>query len=358
MRDLPEVILLDESTGRIAVRAASPSPKLTGKWRLSASGTALADGQFAVEPLSAGGSREYLLSVELPDLPPDVQALLHVDLFSSSPDPAVSAHFVLPPPARLLPPPAQEFFTGVRFDAAQAIISSGKLSAVIDVNGLLGLFCSGDPLLLPGSRPVWTRGGILPDALRAAGAERMKLSRDRFSSDGKMVECHALALPARMELDELEYTQKFTPMNDGSLRMDLEFVVPECFTGLPRLGVELLLAREMTLTGHLGGSLIPVADLPSGDRIRRLDFRHTVTGRHLTIRAGHEFGFSLLPWSELSLADAAERGTAPAEESVRYLYLDFRDARYGKPVRGGVYRATLFFCGDQPPPLPSGIPSV
>ena len=125
-----------------------------------------------------------------------------------------------------------------------------------------------------------------------------------------------------------------------------------------RLGVELLLAREMTLTGHLGGSLLPAADLPSGDRIRRLDFRHTVTGRHLTIRAGHEFGFSLLPWSELSLADAAERGTAPAEESVRYLYLDFRDARYGKPVRGGVYRATLFFCGDQPPPLSSAIPAV
>jgi hypothetical protein len=361
--------LLDRQTGRIAVECRREAPGAVGKWQLETDGVRHSFGQFFLSGMKAGEKREFLLSVEVPDLPYGVSAVLNVRISDENGGLLSAESFPLPPPSRFFPEKSSEqFFCGVRFDVSQAIISSGKLSAVIDANGMRELRCNGEKLLLSGPRLSLWRPGMVPENMADLKLDRLRVAADRFVSNGSSVECHALALPSRMEMDELEFTQRFTPQDDGSLRYDMEFVVPQSFEYIPRLGVEMRLPGTMddlsffgrgpheNYPGDKSGIVslhhMKVADcypdLPSavsaGSRseVRFLTLSDGERSHVLTVRGGMEFSFSALPFSDFAVEDAMKASTMPAAENGIYLHIDCRIGDK-MPVRAGLYRMTIFF---------------
>ena len=247
-----KVELLDAMTGRVRVNCRRDHRDVSGKWQLEIDGVRHSFGQFLLKEISAGESRDFLFSIEVPDLVYGSEAVLVIFFYDQNGTLLAKEGFAVPPPAYILPPSAENCFTGVRFDVSQAIISSGKLSAVIDANGMRELRYNGVKLLTGGPRLSLYRSGMIPANLSPLKLDRLRVSADRFVSDGRSIECHALALPTLMEMDELEFTQRFTPQTDGTIRYDVEFVVPESFAGIPRLGVVLRLPREMSSAGYYG----------------------------------------------------------------------------------------------------------
>ena len=363
--------LVDGMTGRIAVLCREKSGKVSGKWQLEIDGVRHSFGQFLISEMAAGESREYLLSVEVPDMFYGSYARLIIRLSDENGNLVAEENFPMTPPAWLMPEKAAgEFFTGLRFDVSQAIISSGKLSAVIDASGMRELRINGEKLLNSGPRLALFRAGMVPEKLRALKLDRIKIAPDRFVSDGKSVECHALALPTLMEIDELEFTQRFTPQTDGTIRYDAEFVVPESFAGIPRLGVLFRLPGTMNEVTYLGNGphenfpgdqgavfsrYTALADefypaytpaISGGSRSNTVklilsDAAHTKT---LQITGGREFTFSALPFSEFAIEDAGMAGKTPAAESEIFLHIDCRIGEK-MPVKAGVYRMTFFLKG-------------
>ena len=363
--------LLDDATGRIEVECCKAHREVSGKWQLEVDGVRHSFGRFLIRDMASGECREFLLSVEVPDMPWGSADRLIVSLTGGNDAVIARESFPMTPPARSLPEKAAgEFFTGVRFDVSQAIISSGKLSAVIDAGGMRELRINGEKLLAGGPRLALFRAGMVPEKLRTLKLDRLKVAPDRFVSDGKSVECHALALPSLMEIDELEFTQRFTPQEDGAIRYDAEFVVPESFAGVPRLGVLFRLPGMMSEVDYLGNG--PHENYP-GDRsavfsrysanVNQLypAYSPAVSGgsrsgtlrlslsdrdgiRTLQITGGREFTFSALPFSEFAIEDAAAAGKEPVCESDIFLHID---CRIGEkcPVKAGVYRMTLFLKG-------------
>jgi hypothetical protein len=208
---------------------------------------------------------------------------------------------------------------------------------------------------------------MVPPELKNLKLDRLKVAADRFVSNGTSVECHALALPTLMEMDELEFTQRFTPQNDGSIRYDAEFVVPESFTGIPRLGVYWYLpptVKEVTFLGNGPGEnypgeagsvkslyTLPIAGMypekavgSAGCRsdVSFVRFRDERSDRELQITGGRNFSFTVLPFDEFAVADAMFAGKVPAASSCPALYIDCRIGE-NQPVNSGVYRMTLFF---------------
>ena len=251
--NLWSIELLDEMTGRIRITSWQQAVDVSGKWQLEIDGKRHSFGQFRIDRISAGESRDFLLSIEVPDLVYSSEAVLIVNLLNRDGFTLARIGFPVPPPAYLVPePPAEQYFTGVRFDVSQAIISSGKLSAVIDANGMRELRYNGRKLLSGGPRLSLWRHNMVPDNLKPLKLDRLRVSADRFVSDGQSIECHALALPTLMEMDELEFTQRFTPQDNGTIRCDLEFVVPGSFAGIPRLGVVMRLPGTMDQVTFFG----------------------------------------------------------------------------------------------------------
>ena len=213
---------------------------------------------------------------------------------------------------------------------------------------------------------MW-RWGLVPENLRKLKLDRIKVAADRFVSDGKSIESHALALPTAMEMDELEFTQHLTPQNDGSLRYDMEFVVPESFAGLPRLGIVMRLPDTMDHGRFLGngphenypgdrGAVFSSYDFKVADmftphdtpraggsrsNVKSLELSDPDGKKHLRIVGGNSFSFSVLPCSEFALEDAAFSGKHPSAESEISLYIDCRIGE-NQPISSGVYRMTLF----------------
>ena len=229
---------------------------------------------------------------------------------------------------------------------------------------------NGEKLLTGGPRLALFRAGMVPEALKGLKLDRIKIAPDRFVSDGKSVECHALALPALMEIDELEFTQRFTPQNDGSIRCDAEFVVPESFAGIPRLGVLFRLPGSMKQVSYLGngphenypgncGSVFsaysttvdelypdhsPAVSGGGRSNTVRVTLSNADGSKILHITGGREFTFSALQFSELAIEDAASAGKYPTAESEIFLHIDCRIGSE-QPVKAGVYRMTLFLSG-------------
>ncbi len=362
------VELLEELTGRIAVRCHRDCGRISGKWQLEIDGVRHSFGQFLITSMNAGEVREFLLSVEVPDLFYGSEAVLIVRFFDENMTEVAAGCFAIEPPARILPEKScGQFFTGVRFDVSRAIISSGKLSAVIDADGMRELRFNGEKLLNCGARLFLWRAGLTPAELKHLKLDRIKISPDRFVSDGSAVECHALALPVAMEVDELEFTQRFTPVDDGTLRYDAEFVVPESFAGIPRLGVVLRLPQTMSKVEYFGdgehenypGNCGGIKSRYRADVADMFTKEHPLcsgggrsnvswvtlrddSGKVLRITGGNRFTFAALPFSEFAIDDAAAAGRFPRAESEISLYIDCRigDAH---PIKAGVYRMTLFF---------------
>ncbi|MBR7130675.1 MAG: hypothetical protein IKC82_01620 [Lentisphaeria bacterium] len=362
-----KVELLDAMTGRVRVNCRRDHRDVSGKWQLEIDGVRHSFGQFLLKEISAGESRDFLFSIEVPDLVYGSEAVLVIFFYDQNGTLLAKEGFAVPPPAYILPPSAENCFTGVRFDVSQAIISSGKLSAVIDANGMRELRYNGVKLLTGGPRLSLYRSGMIPANLSPLKLDRLRVSADRFVSDGRSIECHALALPTLMEMDELEFTQRFTPQTDGTIRYDVEFVVPESFAGIPRLGVVLRLPREMSSAGYYGYG--PYENYPgTSGMVRSLytlkaeesypEYSKAVSGgsrsgvkkltvsdgdqRQLRIIAGSEFSFALLPFDEFAIDEAARNGKSPSPESENCLYLDCRIGDK-QPVASGLYRMTLFF---------------
>lgn len=363
------ITLIDEFTGRIKVMCRKEFGKVSGKWQLEIDGERDSFGQFLLNGMAEGEEREFLLSVDVPDIHWGSEAVLIIRLFDSANNEIAADWFVMPPPAYIPPPPVKEqFFCGVRYDVSQAFVSSGKLSAVIDGNGLRELRRNGDLLISGAMRPSLWRSGMVPDHLQNLKLDRIRFSADRFISDGKCVECHALALPSAMEVDELEFSQRFTPQDDGSIRFDAEFVVPESFAGIPRLGVMFRLPGSMKEVTFFGNG--PQENYP-GDRaavrsrytmdtaemypafetarsggmrseVRQLTIADPENGKKLQITGGAPFAFSALPFDEYAVDEAAAAGSMPVSSSETCLHIDCRIGE-NAPVKAGVYRMSLFF---------------
>ena len=360
--------LVDGMTGRIAVLCREKSGKVSGKWQLDVDGVRRSFGQFLLNGMDAGEEREFLLSVEVPDLYYGSVAVLSVRCYDENGTVIALESFEMIPSVRILPPAEKEqYFTGVRFDVSGAMISSGKLSAQIDANGMRELRYHGDKLFTGGPRLSLFRAGMVPAELKNLKLDRLKVAADRFVSDGTGVECHALALPTIMEMDELEFTQRFTPQNDGSIRYDAEFVVPESFAGIPRLGVYWYLpesVRQVTFFGNGPGEnypgeagsvkalyTLPVAEMyPAGatgsagcrSNVSFIKLADEANGRVWQISSGNTFSFTLLPFDEFAVEDAMFAGRGPSAASCPVLYIDCRIGN-DQPVKAGVYRMTFFF---------------
>lgn len=265
--DFADVTLLDALTGRIAVRATAALPELSGLWTLTVDGRRIAGGPFRCGAPAAGERREVPLSVEIPPTCPGERIELHVTL-NAGPH-AGSWTFPLPTYYRKPFPPEPEHTVGIRSDAAQAIISGGKLAAVVTASGLRDLRHKGVPLLASAIRmQLWRSEAELTGPL--AELPRMRVSPDRFGATPDSVECHALILPRRMDWDELEFTQRFTPLTAGAIRGEFEFVVPDSFAGLPQLAVGFAPAPELVRARYFSAapSGFSESDVPEG----RTDF--------------------------------------------------------------------------------------
>ncbi|MBO5668369.1 MAG: hypothetical protein J6S43_04515 [Lentisphaeria bacterium] len=361
-----KIELIDDFTGRIALTPAQFRKQISGKWQLEIDGVRHSFGQFLLRELPPGEPREILLSVEVPDAVFNAEAILIIRLFDENDLPITTAGFSMPVPAHLPPAaPAAEYITGVRFDLSQAIISSGKLSATINADGIRELYYNGEKLLTCGPRLSLYRAGKTAGTLHSLQLDRLRISPDRFVSDGQSVESHALVLPSRMELDELEFTQKFTPQNDGSIRYDAQFVVPESFSGIPRLGVVMRLPGNMEKVSCFGRQPVN-SELPgaiktlSHTTVSEVSRQYLDGGYYQEVKfvalgdetgkqqlkifsTGTPFSFTVMKFSENSIADAAAAGKElPAEESEVYLYIDCRNGD-SQAVKAGVCRMTLFF---------------
>ena len=254
--DSAEIILLDALTGRIAVRANAALPELTGQWHLRIGKNAGPGGNLRHGAMAAGETCDFPLSVRIPPSAPGENIMLDIALDL---DPRVERSFRLPVYCRVPAEPSEAFYTvGVRFDPTQAAISGGKLAAVVTANGLRELRYRGRHLLNSGFRlQLWRDGNVGDDRIRALDLPHLPVSCDRFTSDGSGVECHALVLPRQMALDELEFTQRFTPLTDEAIRYELDFVVPDSFAGVPQLGVSFSPSPELSRAFSDHGGFAP-----------------------------------------------------------------------------------------------------
>ncbi|MBE6359598.1 MAG: hypothetical protein E7057_10195 [Lentisphaerae bacterium] len=360
-----EIKLLEELTGRISVTSLAGCGRVSGKWQLEIDGERYSFGQFLLNDMRVDETREFLLSVDVPDMVYGSCAVLIVRLYDEDGVLCAEDDFDVHPAAWLVPPSVTEqYITGVRYDVSQAIISSGKLSAVIDANGMRELRYNGEKIISGGPRLSLWQTQMVPEELAMLKLDRIKVAADRFVSDGRSIECHALALPKVMEVDELEFTQRFTPQNDGSIRYDVEFVVPESFAGIPRLGVLFRIPAVMEKVTFFGNGphenypgtpgaikskytfdvkdmYVPGSFGSVRSGVRKLKFTGETAA--LEISCCNDFAFSALPFSDFALEDAAVAGKLPVKEFENSVHIDCRHAGGGNVISAGVYRMTLFF---------------
>ena len=331
-----EVLLRDGLTCRIAIRSLDAAlENLPGSWELTVDGKGVAAGKFLTGRIAPGEEKEILLGAEVPVTYPGEKIFLHLTIDGK--------RVALPLPVYMLKPfprPAQQYTTGVRADAAQAIISGGKLAAVITANGMRELRWRGEHLLaVPPRLMMWQYDAQLNEKVAALELDRIRISADRFGSDGQSVECHALALPRRMDLDELEFTQRFEPLDSGAIRYETEFIVPDSFAGVPRLGVEFALPPELKFAGccHCETGMSQTApSVPTGMEFAA--FRTEAGNGLLIVAAGAQALLQVLPYSEYELLESA----SPRQDGRSYLTVDCRNSRSGE-IGSGRFRMALIF---------------
>lgn len=331
-----EVLLRDGLTGRIAIRNHGAAlENLPGTWELTLDGRITAAGKFLTGRVEPDTEKELLLGVEVPATYPGEKIFLQVTIGAQQTSLPLPVYMHKP-----FPRPQEQYTTGVRADAAQAIISGGKLAAVITANGMRELrFRGGHLLASPPRLMLWQHDAGVNADVAALELDRIRISADRFGSDGTAVECHALALPRRMDLDELEFTQRFEPLTSGAIRYETEFIVPDSFTGVPRLGVEFALPSALKFAGycHPESGMSQVApEVPA--EMEFAQFR-TENGDGLLIAAaGRGAMLQVLPYLEYDLLDTA----SPRQDGRSYLTIDCRNCCNGQ-IGSGRFRMVLIF---------------
>ena len=327
-----DVELLDALTGRVGIKNISGMQLsgFQGKWELTVDDRICGGGRFLPGDLAPDAGREILLSVEIPPVYPGEKIGLTVFFYNRENVGCGRFYFDLPPVMyKAFPKDKNEYITAIRPDISSAMISSGKLSAVITSGGMRELRYRGT--LLTASAPrlsLWQYGCDKCEKIKALELDRIRISADRFTSDECAVECHALALPRRMDLDELEFTQRFVPLSNGAIRYETEFIVPESFAGLPRIGVEFSLVPELT----------GVYRFPAAGAMEFAAFTGADGNGLLIAAAGYPVIMTVLPGDEYTLLEHPEI----VPDGKLHVAIDCRNAGIA-PVGAGRYRMMLIF---------------
>ncbi len=335
------VELLDALTGRISIkncRETGDLSDITGLWQMISGGKNCGSGKFLPGAVPPGESREILLSLELPVVVPGEEPVLEIT-FQHRENNTPAGSFSFPLPVLMYKPAPDRakggrFTTGVRFDVSQAMISGGKVSAVITAGGMRELRYKGEHLLAETPRiALWEYGCEDDPRIAALALDRIRITPDRFAAAGNMVECHALALPRQMELDELEFTQRFVPLTSGAIRYEVEFIVPESFAGVPRLGVELAAMPEQK-----------ICIVSPDENMAEFVALTAANGSGLLIvSAGYPVKISRLPFSEYALSDDPQ----PQADGKHHLTIDCRRSK-DLPIGAGRFRMAMIFAALDP----------
>ena len=360
-----EVSLLNDMTGRIKVKNISrknTGKNLRGFWSVEVDGIETVSGQFIIHNMIENESKEYLLSPEIGAVYPNQRQYLIIKICDDDNSSLHCSALKIDIWCRKnFPEEKSEFFTGMRFDPVQSIISSGKLASLITASGMKELTFNGEKLI--DSAPVlriWRAGAESDDKITALQLDRMKISSDRFGIAGEnSVEIHSLALPKAMDADELEFTQRFTPVSSGAIRYDLEFIVPESFSGVPRLGIEFKLPDIFT-ESICGGSLLKEnfwtrRKIISGEKYSDVDFALFTAENPeypglLIASGGKSFYLSVTDFSEFAMLDALEYNSSLKPDGL-WCHIDCISDENGQLITAGRYRMVLIFAaftGDIP----------
>ena len=360
-----EVSLLDDMTGRIKVKnisGKSTGKKLHGFWKIEVDGIESASGQFIIHEMLENESKEYLLSPETGAVYPNQRQYLIVKICDDKDTLLHNSALRMEVWCRKnFPEEKLKYFTGMRADSIQTIMSSGKLAALITASGMKELTYNGENLIssVPVLR-IWRAGAAVEEKISALKLDRMKISSDRFGVIGEnSVEIHSLALPKAMDVDELEFTERFTPLSSGAVRCDLEFIVPESFAGIPRLGIEFKLPdvfNKFNCCCSLSGeNFWTNQQMIIGEKYSDVDFAAFYTDDPveypglLIASGGKSFSLSVTNFSEFAMLDAIESKTSPKPDGW-WCHIDCRTSDE-RIIDAGRYRMALIFAaltGDIP----------
>ncbi len=351
-----EISLLDEMTGRIKIKnifGKNTGKNLHGFWKIEVDGSESVSGQFIIHDMLENESREYLLSPDTGAVYPNQRQYLIVKICDDEKNLLHCSQLKMEIWCRKnFPEEKLKFFTGMRTDSIQSIISSGKLAALITASGMKELTCNGDNLIssVPVLR-IWRAGAAVSDKIAALKLDRMKISSDRFGAAGEnSVEIHSLALPKAMDVDELEFTERFTPLSSGAIRCDLEFIVPESFSGIPRLGIEFKLPDVFTKFNCCGSvtgeNFWTNQQMTIGEQYSDVDFAvfNADDPQYpglLIASGGKSFHLSITNFSEFAMLDALE-SKIEAKPDGWWCHIDCRTDDE-KIIADGRYRMVLIF---------------
>lgn len=332
MNDILSVELTDALTGRITVKNCSGSGSLSGiagAWQIISGGERCSGGRFLTGAFLPQESREILLSLEIPEVSPGAEPFLEVEFSRRESGEVIhTATFALPAVMYKIQDDGC-FTTGIRADASQAMISGGKISAVISAGGMRELRYKGEHLLSETPRlTLWQHGCEKDSRIAALNLDRIRISPDRFTAGNSAVECHALALPRQMELDELEFTQRFVPLTSGAIRYETEFIVPESFAGVPRLGVEFAGVPALS----------EISVFPDEKAAEFIALKDSDGTGLLVASAGYPVRISTLPYSEYALIDTVH----PLPDGKIHVTVDCRNSQEAY-IGAGRFRMVLFF---------------
>ncbi len=402
-----KVSMLDAHCCRISVFNARYFTSLEDvelQWQINIDGTTVLRGNLLPGAVPPQQSAEFTLSPELPEVESGCEVILIVRAVCRketkwSDTGFCIGHdwFKLPVPRTVPGNVPEKVICGLRFDMIESIISAGKLAASIGASGIRKLSINGDTLLSCGPRlNVW-RAPTDNDGIKLftapndagnrvykkwcrLGFDRVKMISDRFRSTGSAVECRELGIAAGKDSDEFEFTQLLYPREDGSIICELNFVVPQYFDDLPRLGVTMELPAELKEIDYYGfgplenypdrqASAIPgryqttpqemytpyIMPQENGARckVKFAAFRTADKSRGLLIVPGDEMIFSALEYSTRALTEAFHTCDLKPENTI-YLNCDLRQRGLGTAscgpgplekdkIRPGSYRMNLIF---------------
>ena len=228
------------------------------RWRVERDGEVAASGEETVD-IPPHGSAEKRLDFDIPALPASSCLTLVVELCDADGDCAAYEGFALHP--RKLPvetAPLAEVSCEKRADAAN--YTAAGTTFKVDRSGIAAFECGGKMLLLGGPcvhlwrSPTDSDGiklmpkrkqGILP-LWREWGYDRMHIETTAFEVTAEGAKSTVAVTAPGKPGAKIEVKTETHLRGDGALVCRYAFDVPEGFTDLPRLGVELELPGDFT----------------------------------------------------------------------------------------------------------------
>ena len=402
-----KVSMLDVNCCRIEVancRYFSTLDDIELQWLINIDGREVLSGSLLPGDIPPQQSGYFTLAPDVPAAENGSEIILVVRAVTREAKPWCDAGFCvghdwfkLPLARSIAGKTSEKQICGLRFDQLETIISAGKLAANIGPSGIRKLTVNGETLLSCGPRLNLWRAPVDNDGLKlltapkdagnrvykkwcASGFDKVKMIPDRFRSTGSAVECRELGIAAGKDSDEFEFTQLLYPREDGTVVCELNFVVPQYFDDIPRLGVTMELPPELKAIDYYGlgphenypdrqACAIPgryqttpqdmytpyIMPQENGARcqVKFAAFRSMDNARGLLIVPGDEMIFSALEYSTHALTKARHTCDLTPENTI-YLNCDLLQRGLGTAscgpgplekdkIRPGSYRMTLLF---------------